>query len=157
MYLLTEGMLCRAALLVTVLYMGTSGPPPCQHLLNQPGGAGRCDQLPLILGMHRMLPVRGARGSHGHPTPSRAECHPAPALGCSGCSSSMLGLSAVLCPSEVAFHRSPWCRCPCPVPALPWFHKQVLPSAQPLQADDGLCSHSPLEQGSNSINETLEF
>lgn len=40
----------------------------------------------------------------------------------------------------------------------PWrFHKQMLPLAQPLQTNDGLCSPSPLEQGSNSINETLGF
>lgn len=39
----------------------------------------------------------------------------------------------------------------------PGFLSQVFPSAQPVQANDGLCSLSPLEQGSNSINETLEF
>lgn len=33
MYLLTEGMLCRAALLVTLLYMGTSGLPTASTFL----------------------------------------------------------------------------------------------------------------------------
>ena len=104
------------------------------------------------------------RGCTVTPVPGSGECCPAPAP------APALGWLRWGCPARQAWPQCcvlpvrsylplvfPWCGCPRTAPALCGFHKQVLPLAQPLQTSDGLCSLSHSEQGSNSINETLEF
>lgn len=80
MYLVTEGMLCGAALLFILLYTGTSGLPTASTFLasleelgamTSPPDLGDVQDAPCVCRVHER--------DHGHPTHSSAGCHPAPA------------------------------------------------------------------------------